>query len=217
MTDSAPARIRGLITALRAAAIFRMAAPSRRRRLGLPGCLPLIVTAVWIPAIVRSPLEFRDRAQDLQSEFPLRAAGVDRIAQRLEVNALAVQRLDHREQVGERPGQAVDPDDDQGIAFPDTTQHGLQLRAIAIGTGRVLAEDFGAAELLKIQDLPLGGLVLRTHSGVADDGYDPLPFFAALPPSIADLAAFLSFAVADNRPHEGRFTALERLRTSDPS
>jgi hypothetical protein len=70
--------------------------------------------------------------------------------------------------------QAVDPDDDQRIALPDTAQHGLQLRAVAIGTGRVLAEDLGAAELLKIQDLPLGGLVLRAHSGVSDDGHDPI-------------------------------------------
>jgi hypothetical protein len=43
----------------------------------------------------------------------------------------------------------------------------------AIGAGRVLADVFGAAELLKIQDLPLGGLVLRAHSGVSDDGHDP--------------------------------------------
>jgi hypothetical protein len=47
------------------------------------------------------------------------------------------------------------------------------LRAVAIGAGRVLADVFGAAELLKIQDLPLGGLVLRAHSGVSDDGHDP--------------------------------------------
>ena len=43
-----------------------------------------------------------------------------------------------------------------------------------IGAGRVLADVFGAAELLKIQDLPLGGLVLRAHSGVSDDGYGPI-------------------------------------------
>ncbi len=52
-------------------------------------------------------------------------------------------------------------------------------RALAVGAEGVFAEDFGAAELLEVEDLSLGGLVLGRHARVADDGHDPLPLFTA--------------------------------------
>jgi hypothetical protein len=61
-------------------------------------------------------LELGDGAEDLQGEPPLRAGGVDRVAERAEPRSPGVERLDDLEQVGERAGQPVDPDHDQNVA-----------------------------------------------------------------------------------------------------
>jgi hypothetical protein len=66
------------------------------------------------------------------------------------------------------------------IGSPSERKSAPFVSSVSIGAGSVLAEDFSATEVLKIQDLPLGGLILRTHSGVADDGHDPLPLFRCI-------------------------------------
>ena len=60
------------------------------------------------------------------------------------------------------------------IGSPSERKSAPFASSVSIGAGSVRAEDFSATEVLKIQDLPLGGLVLRTHSGVSDDGYGPI-------------------------------------------
>jgi hypothetical protein len=86
-----------------------------------------------------------------------------------------------------------------------------------IGAGRVLADVFGAAELLKIQDLPLGGLVLRAHSGVSDDSHDPIHAeglaggFAAVEPPFPRLSSGNGNFQALRLPATGQLKAAARF------
>jgi len=66
--------------------------------------------------------QLRHRSQDLQREHALWRGGIDRIAQTAEMRAPGFELSDHGKQVGYRAGEAIEPDDHQGLAAADVMQ-----------------------------------------------------------------------------------------------
>ncbi len=76
---------------------------------------------------------------------PLRAGGVDRIAQRAEVRALGLEPLEPLEQVAQRAREAVDPDHHQHVVGPEPAQEPPENGPAGAGARRVLLVNLGAS------------------------------------------------------------------------
>ena len=106
-----------------------MAAESPARRPGLPPTRPRLRAALS-PASVRSAISARSSWATARS--------VDRVAQAAEMRALGFELFDDSEQVADRAGEAIEPDDDQGLAGADLAQQAPQHWPGAIGAGGLL-------------------------------------------------------------------------------
>ena len=105
-------------------------------------------------------LELGDGTQHLQREHALWRGGVDRVAQAAEMRALGFELLDDVEQMADRPGEAIEPDHDEGLAGSDLAQQARQYRAGAISAGGVLLADRIAAGGAQLVELRIGVLLL---------------------------------------------------------
>ena len=106
------------------------------------------------------PLELGDGTQHLQREHALWRGGVDRVAQAAEMRALGFELFDDIEQVTDRPGEAIQPDHDEGLAGSDLAQQTCQHRAGAISAGGVLLADRITAGGAQLVELRIGALLL---------------------------------------------------------
>ena len=123
-------------------------------------------------------LEFGDRAEHLQGETTLRSGRVDRIGERFEMRALGVEFGDDRQEMRQRPRQAVEPGDHQHIAALNLGQSLGELRPRRFGTRHMLAKNHRAAGGLQHVGLSVCNLVLGRNACVADQRHglgDRLP------------------------------------------
>jgi len=85
-----------------------------------------------------------------------------------EVRPLGLELLDDGEQVADRAGEAVETDDNQGLAGADVAQEAGEHRTGAIGTRGVLLEDRVAAGGAEIVALRIGALFVGGDPSIAD-------------------------------------------------
>ena len=70
----------------------------------------------------------------------------------------------------DRAGEAIEPDDDQGIAAADVAEEAGEHWAGAIGAGGVFLEDAGAARGAQLIDLRVGALFFGGRPGRSRSG-----------------------------------------------
>lgn len=63
-----------------------------------------------------SSFELRDRAQHLKGEHALWRRGIDWISNRAKMDAAFLKILDYLQKMADRPGEAVEPDNDENVA-----------------------------------------------------------------------------------------------------
>ena len=85
-------------------------------------------------------LELRQRAEHLEQELALRAGGVDPLGEGTERHVAFLQPVHRRQQMGQRPAQAVELPDDQTIARPQERQRFRQSRPIVTAAAGVILE-----------------------------------------------------------------------------
>ena len=71
--------------------------------------------------------------------------------------------------MADRPGEAVQPDHDQGFTDGDVAQQARQHRPAAVGARRMLLEDGGAACCVQVVELRVGALVLVGDPRIGDE------------------------------------------------
>ena len=81
---------------------------------------------------------------------------------------LGLKLLDHREQMADGTGQAVEPDHDQGVAAADFAEDPSKHRPVAVCPGRVLLVDGAASGGAELVALGIGALLIGGDPGVAD-------------------------------------------------
>ena len=74
-----------------------------------------------------------------------------------------------REKMTDRAGEAIEPDDDQGIAAADVAEEAGEHWAGAIGAGGVLLEDFVASGGAQFVALGVRTLIIGGDPGIADE------------------------------------------------
>jgi hypothetical protein len=104
----------------------------------------------------------------MEHELAAGSGGVDRLLQAAEPDPLLGQPGDGVDQVPERPAEAVEFLDDQGVAGPQLIQDLPKDRAIAVGAAGGLGEYPIAAGALEGVDLELGLLVGGGDAGIAE-------------------------------------------------
>ncbi len=107
------------------------------------------------------PLKLGHRAEHLKGEHALRRAGIDGIAQAAKMSTACLQLIDHGQQMTDRTGKPIKPDDDQGFARPDFAQEPGQYGPAAVGAGRAFLHDDVAAGRQEFVKLRIGALFLR--------------------------------------------------------
>jgi hypothetical protein len=79
------------------------------------------------------------------------------------------------EQVRERPGQAVDPDQDRHVSPVTPLDDSVQFRTGAVATGAVFVVNDRAADGLQCVDLRVSRLPVDGNAGVADGAIVKVP------------------------------------------
>jgi hypothetical protein len=144
-----------------------VASAPRRGLLGPCGCVGVIGAKARIAADTTAaacgpqprlgalsdqrPLELGDGAQYQQREHALWRGGVDRVAQAAELRALGLELFDDSEQVADRAAEAIEPDDDQGLARADLAQQARQNRPGTIRAGGMRGVAAGGAQLVELR------------------------------------------------------------------
>ena len=99
-------------------------------------------------------LELGHGAEDVEGQPAAGGGGVDRLGQRTEADAAALEVLDGLDQLLERTGEPVELPDDQDVAFAaDEVEGGLQFGPVALSAGGFLDEDAFAAGLVESIEL----------------------------------------------------------------
>ena len=85
------------------------------------------------------------------------------------MRAVGLELLDDGEEVADRTGEPVKPDDNQGFARADLAEQSGQYRPVSISTGCVFFKHHVATGGAKLVELRIGALFLGGHPRVAHE------------------------------------------------
>jgi hypothetical protein len=103
-------------------------------------------------------LELSEGSKDVEDGLPAWRGGVDVLGQALEANAAPVQVGQRVDEVPQRPAQAVEPPDDNGVTFPELLQGRGQTGTVRFGTRGRIGAGMRTAGLFQRVELQVKGL-----------------------------------------------------------